>query len=368
MAASENRLCEWCGTAKDSVDGDGVCRDCRPKFDECQREREVMLNRYRRRENDPSVLPMTWTEAVARVAEKIGHPIDVAPDGACESATWWFVPYGWIGCAGHFVDKVDGFVTQLGSCHRLDLCFWAHDRGFRYPCDLVVEEVHDLAGTVAFLESVLAYPEADQTPGRAWSSEALMQALSTPPRLFRHQKFWFELPKFRAHALPSLFSYRLERDSGSDPKAGAKRVLLAIEAFRAIAEQADYVELLQRAHDRGVVDVVATHEHHHHCCHDEMESPRDHRKKRTPEDRLLLKAARLVVRRRETVPCRITQPAKPPRNEVTWPSVDEAWLIALNTVAPHLIVGDPVVSVPPGSELIGVEAFRLLLMSLLGHQ
>jgi hypothetical protein len=114
-AASENRLCEWCGYEKDSVDTNGVCKDCSPKFNEWQREREALLDRYRCRPNEPSVLPMPWTEAVARVAEELGHPIDVAPDGACEAATWWFVPFSWIGCSGFFVDKTDGFVLQLGT-------------------------------------------------------------------------------------------------------------------------------------------------------------------------------------------------------------------------------------------------------------
>jgi hypothetical protein len=287
---------------------------------------------------------MTWQEAVARVVEAVGHPIEVTRDGACEAATWWFVPYRWIGCAGFFVDKIDGLVTQLGSCHQPDLYFWAHDRGFRYPCDLIVEQVYDLAGTVAFLKSVLAYPEADQRPGRGWSSEALTQALGALPCRFRHQDFWFELPEFRSHASPSLFEYSLERDSGPDPKAGARRVVLTIEAFRAIAEQPDYVELLQCAHDRGVVDVIATREHHHHCCHDAIEIPRNDRKKITPEGRSLLKAAHRAVRRRQLVPCRIAE----------------------DTAAPHLIVGDRALSAPRGSEPISVDAFRLLLMSWCG--
>jgi hypothetical protein len=327
-------LCAWCGYDKESVGADEACADCRAKVDEWRREREALLARYRCRRDDPSVLPMTWDEALARVAAKVGHPIEVTQEGACESATWWYVPYTWIGCSGYFVDKADGLVTELGSCHPVDLDFWAHDRGFRYPCDVIIERVHDLAGTITFLQSVLAYPEANQRPRRGWSSAALTRTLSALPCRFRHQELWFQLPDFRERALPSLFEYRLERDSGPDPKPRAKRVLLTMEAFRAIAERPDDVELLQRAHDAGIVDVIATWEHYDHSCHDAIEIPRDERKKVTPEGRSLLKEARRVAKRREQVPCRI-----------------------VGAVPPHIVVG-----ATPGMDL---EAFRAWLISSL---
>src|SRR5205823_6637065 len=93
-------LCEWCGYDREGLDSDGVCPSCRPLADEWRRGREALLDRYRCRPGDPSVLPMSWDEAVARVAGKLGHPVEVAADDGCEAPTWWFVPCGWIGCAG----------------------------------------------------------------------------------------------------------------------------------------------------------------------------------------------------------------------------------------------------------------------------
>src|ERR1041385_6267284 len=46
-----------------------------------------------------------------------------------ENERWWFIPCGWIGCAGCIVNKSDGYVDLLGSALSLEDCIWGHDRG-----------------------------------------------------------------------------------------------------------------------------------------------------------------------------------------------------------------------------------------------
>jgi hypothetical protein len=46
-----------------------------------------------------------------------------------ETDRWWFIPWGWIGCAGFIVNKEDLYVNWLGSALTLENCFWGHDHG-----------------------------------------------------------------------------------------------------------------------------------------------------------------------------------------------------------------------------------------------
>ena len=64
-----------------------------------------------------------------------------------ESKDWWYIPYGWIGCFGFFVDKEDAYVDWLGSgMFTIEDCIWAHDRGIvNEIVDFTVHEVENVS-------------------------------------------------------------------------------------------------------------------------------------------------------------------------------------------------------------------------------
>jgi hypothetical protein len=54
----------------------------------------------------------------------VTHPAKVV-----ETESWWYIPVGWLGCAGFIVNKKDLYVNWLGSGISMDLCIWGHERG-----------------------------------------------------------------------------------------------------------------------------------------------------------------------------------------------------------------------------------------------
>lgn len=97
-----------------------MCADCIPLAEEHRLRQQRLHDRYAVAPDDPSRIPMSWDDATSAVADYLGSPVDCDPAGAIEAATWWYVPYQWIGCAGFIVGKSSGDVTQLGSGLELE--------------------------------------------------------------------------------------------------------------------------------------------------------------------------------------------------------------------------------------------------------
>ena len=128
-----------------------------------------------------------------------------------EAADWWFLPHGWIGCAGHLVDKASGKVTQLGSGEPLALYLWAKRRGLlEAPCTLVIDRVHDPLQAARLLKR-LRLQTVDSRAPRAtgdWLDIGAILA-STPARL-QTSGLWFALPALREAERTRAFDFHAE--------------------------------------------------------------------------------------------------------------------------------------------------------------
>jgi hypothetical protein len=147
-------------------------------------------------------------------------------DHPFEANSWWFVPFCWIGCIGHIVDKASGRVVELVSeaVHSLDLSFWAHERGaLEMPCTLVIDKVHDIARArelVAKLDVRGTYfPEdfpiqrraSDGSP-RWLNPEAL---LARVPVRVEAECLWFALATLREAEVTHAFDFHIESAAAS---------------------------------------------------------------------------------------------------------------------------------------------------------
>ncbi|MFO0941821.1 MAG: hypothetical protein U0930_13785 [Pirellulales bacterium] len=132
-------------------------------------------------------------------------------------------PYGWIGCAGFIIDKADGYINQLGSCHALDDCFWAHNRNIKYAyADLTIHQVSDQNATIQALMKMGNSSPFNPIPNKLnnngemtefWTSEELARLLEDLPITFGNQELWFAIPAVRRLELNSSCSFEVTRGS-----------------------------------------------------------------------------------------------------------------------------------------------------------
>jgi hypothetical protein len=254
-------LCSCCGL--ETEDADACCREPRARWAEARRQLKAT---YAVRDGDPDRLPMTLAEADARVIAHdrlaLADEEPFLPDAALEASTWWYVPRSWIGCAGYIVEKADGTVHALGSCHDLALCFWAQTRGLlRDVGDLVVDTVADHERASATLAQVLAFPSGEHHPAWQYSSAALESALAVLPARFPRQRLWFQLPALREVLDTGAFTCRLDV-AGDVPLAPqAWRVVLDAAAVHAVADDDELRAALVAAVRARRLEVFATEEH-----------------------------------------------------------------------------------------------------------
>src|SRR5687768_6533534 len=111
---------------------DGSCAWCEA-IRTSHEEHRALLATYAVREDDPARLPMTLDEAAVHMSAFHRSPIapgDRRDEGmfcaadALEAATWWYLPYSWIGCSGFVVEKATGQVHQMGSGAGLETYLW----------------------------------------------------------------------------------------------------------------------------------------------------------------------------------------------------------------------------------------------------
>ncbi|WP_367874582.1 hypothetical protein [Luteolibacter sp. Populi] len=129
--------------------------------------------------------------------------VEFDPEDVIESAKWWYIPFGWIGCAGFIIDKDGGYINQLGSCHSLDECCWGHSNGIKYKyADLTVLRVHNLDATLATLMKMGNSSPFSPTPNKQdkdgnlrefWTIDELRAEIITLPKTFPDQVLWFTI-------------------------------------------------------------------------------------------------------------------------------------------------------------------------------
>ena len=120
-----------------------------------------------------------------------------------ETERWWFVPCGWIGCAGCIVNKGDLYVNWLGSCPDVVAdCFWGHDRGlFNDLVDFTfAPETDRSVAEKLVLEFKHMHPNVrgvhPQQPVPYRDSEVAAAVSSHFPTFHRHN-VWLAIPAIR---------------------------------------------------------------------------------------------------------------------------------------------------------------------------
>jgi hypothetical protein len=253
--AVDPEACFVCGAA---LPVDGECGACQARAREEQR---VMYARYAVREGDPARLPMTLEEAAVRVSAHLGGPLRIDASGdegtfdsrqALEAATWWYVPYSWIGCAGFVVEKATGQVHQMGSNAGLDTYLWAQARGLLWDrADLVIDAVRDRDAAIRWLRRVVSVPTRDHYPLYGPGAEELATMLADLPLRFPAQQIGLWLSDLRAGIEAGAFACHLEPATAVPLAAGAWHVVLDVAAIRAVAADRGLCErVLDRVHGR----------------------------------------------------------------------------------------------------------------------
>jgi hypothetical protein len=137
-----------------------------------------------------------FSAAVEAVIRHLGERAEVNEAHGFEASDWWYVPIGFIGCAGHIVEKQTGVIRQLGSSHSLDLCFWAQVRGLlREGCTLVIDRIHDRETARRLIRQRWRKPD---------------ELLATIPVRIEMQHLWFELPLLREAERTGAFTFHVE--------------------------------------------------------------------------------------------------------------------------------------------------------------
>jgi hypothetical protein len=253
--AVDPEACFICGAA---LLADGACGSCQEREREEQR---VMYARYAVRADDPARVPMMLEEAAMRVSEHLGAVLRIDASGdegtfdsqeALEAATWWYVPYSWIGCAGFVVEKATGQVHRMGSNAGLDTYLWAQARGLLWErADLVIDAVRDRDVAIRWLRRVVCVPTSDHHPLYGPGAEELATMLADLPLRFRAQQIGLWLPDLRAGIEAGAFACHLEPATAVPLAAGAWHVVLDVAAIRAVAADRGLCErLLDRVHER----------------------------------------------------------------------------------------------------------------------
>lgn len=161
--------------------------------------------------------------AKEHLAGALGRDISFQESQVIEAPRWWYIPYGWIGCAGFIIDKADGYINQLGSCHSLDDCFWAHNRGIKYGyADLTIHQITNLKSTIDTLMKMGSrapfnpIPNRPNTSGKGsefWTREELEAILEGLPVTFSNQILWFTIPALRNAETQSFCKFEVTRGS-----------------------------------------------------------------------------------------------------------------------------------------------------------
>jgi hypothetical protein len=135
-------------------------------------------------------------------SEGVLDPLQYDAAKVVETERWWFIPCGWIGCAGCIVNKSDLYVNWLGSALSLDLCVWGHERGlFHDAVDFSFAPDTDLELAGRLLRRFkrgLPRSAAPQGNSFVWYGQTEIDAaLSASFPDFRQHFVWYAIPELR---------------------------------------------------------------------------------------------------------------------------------------------------------------------------
>jgi hypothetical protein len=155
-------------------------------------------------------------ERAVRALEEVdprARQVELDESEVLEAAGWWYIPFGWIGCFGHIVDKHTGQVTRLGSSPlRLAPYLWAFERGvLRAPCTLVIERIHDVRRATALLGQLDNRSPYNPVPLRAdgqWLD--VPELLESLPASIPSASLWYAVPALQQAEREHAFEFRVE--------------------------------------------------------------------------------------------------------------------------------------------------------------
>lgn len=167
---------------------------------------------------------LTLANALTHLECALKQSVLVEEAGVIEAPRWWYLPYIWIGCAGYILDKSDGYIRQLGSCHSLDDCFWSQNKGIKYGySDLIVTRVKDVKKTVNTLmelgnraSPINPIPNKDDDKGKRtkfWTPRELETEIGSCPVTFENQILWFTIPYLREACERGYFEFEVTQGS-----------------------------------------------------------------------------------------------------------------------------------------------------------
>lgn len=144
---------------------------------------------------------------------QVQEPIRFDADQLLRCDEWWYVPFGWIGCAGFIVDRRDGYVNWLGSSLMLSDCFWGHHHGiFCGPVDFTFTSDLETSYATA-LDLVKQFRRYTPNDGLLelddyWYSEpASKRALDLQFPQFPTHFVWGAIPALRRATAAGLISF-----------------------------------------------------------------------------------------------------------------------------------------------------------------
>lgn len=159
---------------------------------------------------------MSLADAEALVEEHVGRPLRFESDGDGGSSPYdrsgvlvsdetYFVPFGWIGCAGHLVDRTTRRVLALGSGISVDDHLWAWHRGIREQdpssrYHLEILAVHDIVELRRILRAAIR--------ARHFAAEVEPKLTRLPCR-FASLKLHGVVPLLRRAEMSGWFSFRI---------------------------------------------------------------------------------------------------------------------------------------------------------------
>jgi len=162
-------------------------------------------------------------EAVAKLQSAVEWEVKFESRELVENENWWYIPFCWIGCAGYIVDKFDGYINQLGSCHPMDACFWGHNQNIKYGySDLTINQINNYDATISTLMKMGNRAPINPIPNKTnsdgnqtefFTESDIKQHLEMLPSTFENQRLWFTIPALKKSVENNDFEFVVSRGS-----------------------------------------------------------------------------------------------------------------------------------------------------------
>jgi hypothetical protein len=151
-------------------------------------------------------LPLNVERAKQLISADIGKEYTCNPSDGLVNDELLYLPYQHVGCFGVLVERKSGSIWWLGSAVPPLDQVWGYYIGARNGqthddrlCDLIIEKVNDLDGTIALLRDIL---------DRSYVEELIPKLNSPPITLTSIDVYWI-LRDLRVATSKKLFSFRV---------------------------------------------------------------------------------------------------------------------------------------------------------------